>query len=323
MSFPQTRLRRLRSNPFMRDLVAESTIDPSKLIWPLFVVPGKNIREPIPSMPGIDHLSIDLLVQEVRAAAAEGIRAVLLFGVPSEKDDRGTTAVKADGLVPQAIEAVKEAVPNVLVVTDICLCGYMTHGHCGVLDNQGHIVNDATLEILSAMALAHAKAGADIVAPSDMMDGRVAAIRTTLDGSGFENTAIMSYAAKFASSFYGPFRDAAHSSPAFGDRKSYQMDVRNSREALREMELDIDEGADIVMVKPAMPALDIIAKARDRFDVPLAAYQVSGEYAMIKAAAAKGWLDEKAAIRESLTAIRRAGADIIISYFARDFIRQQ
>ena len=323
MGFPTTRLRRLRSTPGLRGLVAETTIFPEKLVWPIFVIPGEKIREMISSMPAVERLSVDVVAEEAKRAFTEGIRSVLLFGVPTEKDEHGSGAIKKNGLVPQAITAVKNAAPELVVMTDVCLCGYTTHGHCGIVDDKGRIMYDATLEILSGMALAHAEAGADVVAPSDMMDGRVAALRRALDGNGFENTIIMSYAAKYASAFYGPFRDAAHSRPAFGDRRTYQMDARNIREAMHEMQLDIDEGADIVMVKPALPYLDVIAKARDRFDCPIAAYQVSGEYAMIKAAAANGWIDERAAVTESLVAIKRAGADIIITYFARDVARSQ
>lgn len=321
MSFPQTRLRRLRASPALRELVAESHVAVGKLVWPMFVVPGRGVQRAIATLPGVAHFSIDTLVTEVKAAARAGIRAILLFGVPGEKDDHGKRATDPNGLVPQAVRAIKDAVPELLVMTDVCLCASLTHGHCGVVDKGGRVLNDASLELLSAMALAHAGAGADIVAPSDMMDGRVAAIRRALDRDGYENVAIMSYAAKFASAFYGPFRDAVHSAPQLGDRKTYQLDVRNGREALREIALDIDEGADIVMIKPALPALDILSQARAHFDVPIAAYQVSGEYAMIKAAADGGVLDERAVRDESLAAIRRAGADIIVTYFARDVVR--
>lgn len=323
MAFPQTRMRRLRKTAGVRGLVAETDIAARHLVWPVFVVPGKNVREAISSMPGVFHFSVDELVRETKGASGEGIRSFLLFGVPTEKDEQGKEAMRADSIVPQAIRAIKDVLPESVVITDVCLCGYLTHGHCGLVDNRGTILNDASLEVLSGMALAHARAGADIVAPSDMMDGRVATIRRVLDRDGLTDVGIMSYAAKFASAFYGPFRDAAHSRPAFGDRRTYQMDPGAARQALREMELDIEEGADIVMVKPALPYLDIVRTARDEFCVPIAAYQVSGEYSMIKAAAARGWLDEEALITESLTAIRRAGADIIISYFARDYARQR
>lgn len=305
----------------MRSLVAETRLTPSMLVYASFVVEGKGVREPIPSMAGIYHLSIDELVREASEAHSDGIGAMLIFGVPDKKDMRASGATAPDGLIPRAIGSMKDAVPGMMVITDVCLCAYTDHGHCGVVDEKGRILNDPSLELLSSMALAHAKAGADVVAPSDMMDGRVRAIRKALDGDGFENTAIMSYAAKYASCFYGPFRDAVHSAPAFGDRRSYQMDPSNAREALREIKLDVEEGADIVMVKPALAYLDVIARARQSVDVPIAAYQVSGEYAMIKAAAERGWLDEKRAMLETLTAIRRAGADIIITYFAREAAR--
>ena len=304
----------------LRHLVAETTVVASNLVFPLFVVPGKGVRRPLPSLPGQFHLSVDELVKEVRETFMKGIHAFLLFGVPDTKDERGESACRDDALIPQALRAVKDEVPQACVITDVCLCAYTTHGHCGVVDEKGNILNDPTLEILSSMALAHARAGVDVIAPSDMMDGRVAALRKALDHNGYQQTLIMSYAAKFASAFYGPFRDVAHSTPQFGDRKTYQMDMRNGREALREMELDLQEGADIVMVKPAMPYLDVISKARERFDAPIAAYQVSGEYAMIKAAAKEGWINERAAMIESLMAIKRAGADMIITYFAKGFV---
>ncbi len=322
MGFPNTRMRRLRASAGMRRLVAEARISPESLVYPAFVVEGKGVREPIAAMPGVFHLSVDMLTAEAKEAAADGVGAMLIFGVPERKDPLASGATAPDGIVPRAVAALKEAIPEMVVATDVCLCGYTDHGHCGVVDGKGRVQNDATLELLQAAALSHARAGADVVAPSDMMDGRVGAIRRSLDAEGFADTAIMSYAAKYASCFYGPFRDAAHSAPAFGDRRSYQMDVRNSREALREIEEDLSEGADVVMVKPAMPCLDVIARARERFHAPIAAYQVSGEYAMIKAAAERGWMDEAAAVRESLTAIRRAGADIIITYFARTMSRE-
>lgn len=319
--FPNIRPRRLRVNETLRRMVRETKVTPDDLVMPAFVVPGRRVKEPIPSMPGVYHLSADNLAEEARQVYNEGIGAMLLFGVPEKKDEKGSSAYDDNGIVQQAVKAAKDAAPDLLIITDVCLCGYTSHGHCGVTDAKGKILNDASLTLLSKMALSHAKAGATIVAPSDMMDGRVGAIRSALDGDGFEDVSILSYAAKYASCFYGPFRDAAHSTPQFGDRKTYQMDPPNVREALREIELDIGEGADMVMVKPALPYLDVIAKARASFDVPIAAYQVSGEYSMIKAAAEKGWLDEKRAMTESLTAIRRAGADIILTYFARDFAR--
>ena len=321
MSFPNIRPRRLRVHPTLRRMVAETRLSPDHLIMPAFVVPGHNIREPIPSMPGICHLSPDQVAKDAKEMEQEGVGAILLFGVPDKKDEYGTSASEKDGVVQRAIRAIKEAAPNLVVITDVCLCGYTSHGHCGVIDPKGKILNDPTLELLSEMALSHARAGADIVAPSDMMDGRVGSIRRALDGDGLQDVLILSYAAKYASCFYGPFRDAAHSAPSFGDRKTYQMDPPNVREALKEIALDIDEGADMVMVKPALPYLDVISKARDAFNVPIAAYQVSGEYSMIKAAAERGWLDEKRAMVESLTAIKRAGADLIITYFAREFVR--
>ena len=321
MSFPNIRPRRLRVHPTLRRMVAETRLLPDHLIMPAFVVPGHNIREPIPSMPGICHLSPDQVAKDAKEMEQEGVGAILLFGVPDKKDEYGTSASEKDGVVQRAIRAIKEAAPNLVVITDVCLCGYTSHGHCGVIDPKGKILNDPTLELLSEMALSHARAGADIVAPSDMMDGRVGSIRRALDGDGLQDVLILSYAAKYASCFYGPFRDAAHSAPSFGDRKTYQMDPPNVREALKEIALDIDEGADMVMVKPALPYLDVISKARDAFNVPIAAYQVSGEYSMIKAAAERGWLDEKRAMAESLTAIKRAGADLIITYFAREFVR--
>ena len=321
MSFPKMRPRRLRVNATLRRMVAETRLSPDHLIMPAFVVPGKDVAEPILSMPGVCHYSADRLAAEAKNIYNEGIGAMLVFGVPDKKDERASGACDKDGLVQNAIRRIKDAAPDLLLITDVCLCAYTSHGHCGVTDEKGRILNDPSLELLSSMALSHARAGADIVAPSDMMDGRVGAMRKSLDENGYHDVAILSYAAKYASCFYGPFRDAAHSAPAFGDRKTYQMDPPNVREALKEIALDIDEGADMVMVKPALPYLDVIAKARAEFDVPIAAYQVSGEYSMIKAAAEKGWLDEKRAMIESLTAIKRAGADIILTYFARDFAK--
>ena len=297
-------------------MVRETTLEPGDFILPLFVRFGQDIRRDIKSMPGVQQLSVDTLLEECGAAYDDGVRAVILFGIPDNKDALGTGAWDENGIIPQAVRALKSGIPDLIVITDVCLCEYTDHGHCGVIRN-GDVDNDATLDLLAKESLAHARAGADMVAPSDMMDGRVRHIRKALDEEGFENIAILSYAAKFASGFYGPFREAAESPPKFGDRRSYQMDPANSREAMREIELDIEEGADIVMVKPAMPYLDIIREARERFDIPLAAYQVSGEYAMIHAAAQNGWLDLDRIMLESLTAIKRAGADMILTYFAR------
>lgn len=320
MAFPIVRPRRLRRTETIRRMVRETGIQPSNLIYPMFVRPGRGLRQEIPSMPGNFHLSPDTLVEEIRPLAAAGLPAVILFGVPDRKDERGSAAYDHAGAVQEAIARLKDALPDLVVITDVCLCAYTDHGHCGVVKD-GRILNDETLELLARMAVSHARAGADMVAPSDMMDGRVGAIRQALDDEGFSDVAIMAYSAKYASAFYGPFRDAAHSAPGFGDRRSYQMDPANAREALRELELDLDEGADILMVKPAMPYLDVIRSAREVFDVPIAAYQVSGEYAMIKAAAERGWLDEQAAALEALTAIRRAGADLILTYFAPQVLR--
>ncbi len=310
------RPRRLRRSEAIRSLVRETHLTPDCFIYPLFVCDGHGVRREVGSMPGVFQLSVDEAVTEATAAANDGIRAVLLFGLPAIKDATGTAAADAHAPVQMAVRAIKQHVPDLLVVTDVCLCEYTSHGHCGILDGED-ILNDITVAHLVAAALSHAEAGADIVAPSDMMDGRVGAIRAALDARGFERVAIMSYAAKYCSAFYGPFRDAADSVPQFGDRRSHQMDPANIEEALREVELDIAEGADIVMVKPALPYLDVIAAVKARFERPTAAYQVSGEYAMIKAAAGNGWLDEHRAMMESLVAIRRAGADMIITYFAR------
>ncbi|HNY66304.1 MAG TPA: porphobilinogen synthase [Deltaproteobacteria bacterium] len=314
--FPEQRPRRLRRSAAIRRLVRETSLSPDDLIYPLFVREGKSIREPIAAMPGQERYSPDNLAPVVKRIASLGIPAVLLFGIPQKKDEFGTSAHKGDGVVQQAVKRIKDAVPDLLVITDVCLCEYTSHGHCGILSRSGEVENDETLEILAKVALSHAKAGADIVAPSDMMDGRVGFIREALDEGGYELTPIMSYAAKYASAFYGPFREAAGSKPAFGDRKSYQMDPANVREALREVRLDIEEGADIIMVKPALPYLDVIRTVADELDEPLAAYQVSGEYSMIKAAAANGWLDEKTCMMEIVIAVKRAGADMIITYFA-------
>jgi len=314
------RLRRLRTSDAMRALVRETRISPETLMLPLFICAGEGVRREVSSMPGVFNLSVDEAVAEVRAARMDGIRSVLLFGLPDQKDAVGSIAYDPEAPVQSAIRALKRELPDVLVVTDVCLCEYTDHGHCGIIiDNE--VANDPTVEQLVRAAISHAAAGADIVAPSDMMDGRVAAIRHALDERGFEHVAIMSYAAKYCSAFYGPFREAAASAPAFGDRRSHQMDPANALEALREVRQDIEEGADIVMVKPALPYLDIITRVKDTFGHPTAAYHVSGEYAMLKAAARNGWIDERRAMLETLTAIRRAGADIIITYYARDAAR--
>ena len=314
--FPQQRMRRLRRTETLRRLVKETTISVDDFVYPLFVVPGNNVKEEIDSMPGIFHFSIDQIPYEVEEINNLGIPAIILFGLPNDKDELGSSAYASDGVVQQAIHSIKKTVPELVVITDVCLCQYTSHGHCGIVEN-GYVNNDKSLDLLAKTAISHAEAGADIVAPSDMMDGRVETIRTTLDDNGFENIIIMSYAAKYASAFYGPFRDAAESTPQFGDRRSYQMDPANVREALREVELDIAEGADIVMVKPALGYLDIIKMARETFDLPIAAYSVSGEYSMIKATAQKGWLDEKQTVIETLTSIKRAGASIILTYYAK------
>ncbi len=314
------RLRRLRSSDAMRALVRETRLSPDNFVLPLFVCEGEGVRREISSMPGVFNLSVDEAVREAAAARADGVRSVLLFGLPDHKDAIGSAAYDANAPVQMAVRALKRDVPDALVITDVCLCEYTDHGHCGILDGQA-ILNDPSVEQIVRAAVSHAAAGADIVAPSDMMDGRVGAIRKALDARGFEHVAIMSYAAKYCSAFYGPFREAAGSAPQFGDRRSHQMDPANALEALREVEQDIAEGADIVMVKPALPYLDVIARVKERFGYPTAAYQVSGEYAMLKAAAANGWIDERRAMLETLTAIRRAGADIIITYFAREAAR--
>jgi porphobilinogen synthase len=299
-------------------MVQETRLRREDLILPMFVAPGKGVRQEVPSMPGVSRLSVENLAEEAKAAADLGIPAVLLFGLPQKKDETGSEAASPKGAVQQAVRQLKKQIPNLVVITDVCLCGYTSHGHCGLLRPGGEVDNDATLEVLAQVAVSHAQAGADIVAPSDMMDGRVGAIREALDEVGLEMTAILSYAVKYASSFYGPFRDAAESAPQFGDRRAYQMDPANAREAMREAFLDVEEGADIIMVKPALPYLDILTRLRPEFDLPLAAYQVSGEYSMIKAAAQKGWLDENAVMLESLTSIKRAGADLILTYFAKE-----
>jgi porphobilinogen synthase len=303
-------------------MVRETRLTPDEFIYPLFVVPGKSVRHPVQSMPGVSQLSVDEVIKDAKAVAAAGVPAVLLFAAPSEKDSRGSAALDPKGLAAQAISAIKEACPQLLVWADVCLCGATDHGHCGhVLSKKGAIDNDSSIETLAQVALNYARAGADAVAPSDMMDGRVLAIRQLLDREGYSTTPIVSYAAKYASSFYGPFREAAESAPAFGDRRSYQMDPANAREALREALLDVDEGADLVMVKPAGPYLDVIRQVRDAVKVPVVAYQVSGEFSLIKAAAERGWIDERAAVFETLTGIKRAGADLIISYYAPDVAR--
>ncbi len=320
MTQPLYRPRRLRESPLLRRMVRETRLGVENLILPLFAVHGRGVRDPVASMPGVSRLSLDELLKEAKDAASMGIPAVLLFGVPQSKDPRGSEAYAEDGIVQQAARAVKETIPDLLVITDVCLCQYTSHGHCGLVED-GRIKNDASVELLARIALSHMESGADIVAPSDMMDGRVGAIRETLDEAGYTETPIMAYSAKYASAFYGPFREAAESAPQFGDRRSYQMDPANAAEALREVGLDVDEGADIVMVKPALPYLDVIARVRQEFGLPLAAYSVSGEYAMIKAAGRLGWLDEERCMMEALTAIRRAGADLVITYFAREAAR--
>ncbi len=320
MAFPVQRMRRSRATEPLRKLVRETHLAPDDFILPLFACPGIGIRRAISSMPGNYQLSVDELVKECAEALRLGIGGVILFGIPETKDDLASGAYADDGIVQQAVRAVKRELPKLLVITDVCNCEYTSHGHCGLVVN-GEVQNDPTLEWLAKAAVSHARAGADMVAPSDMMDGRVAAIRQALDQSGFPNTPILSYAAKYASVFYGPFREAAESTPQFGDRRSYQMDPSNAREAMREIELDLEEGADMIMVKPAMPYLDIIRQARDRFDAPLGAYQVSGEFSMLMAAIQNGWLDRDRAILESLTAIRRAGADFMLTYFAQDAAR--
>ncbi|MBV8991263.1 MAG: porphobilinogen synthase [Solirubrobacterales bacterium] len=318
MPFPQTRLRRLRASHALRGLVRETRLAPADFVYPMFVAHGIDRREPIPAMPGIDHLSIAHAIAEAGEAVALGIPAVLLFGLPAAKDEEGSGAWDDEGVVQLATRAIKEAHPDLLVITDLCLCEYTSHGHCGVVRPDGVVDNDATLDLLARTAVSQARAGADIIAPSDMMDGRVGAIRAALDEDGLTDTPILAYSAKFASAFYGPFRQAADSAPAFGDRRGYQMDPANGDEAVREARLDAEEGADILMVKPALPYLDLVRRIKDQSAMPLAAYNVSGEYAMVKAAAAAGHLDERAAVLEILTSIRRAGADIIITYHAKD-----
>jgi porphobilinogen synthase len=320
MSFPTHRPRRLRRTEALRNLVRETRLTTSGLIYPMFVCPGANVRQEVSSMPGVAQQSVDRIVEECREVESLGLAGVILFGLPEFKDATGASSALPHGVVQRAVEAIRKANLNLIVITDVCLCEYTDHGHCGVIEN-GEVANDTTLAILANQALSHARAGADIVAPSDMMDGRVAAIRDKLDDHKFENLPILAYAAKYSSAFYGPFREAAQSTPQFGDRRSYQMDPGNAREALKEVALDIEEGADMVMVKPALPYLDVIRRVKDAFDVPVGAYNVSGEYAMVKAAAANGWLDEQRTVLEILTGIQRAGADIILTYHAKDIAR--
>jgi len=320
MVFPEYRPRRLRRNENLRALIRETHLHPEQLVYPLFVMEGKGLREPVPSMPGVERLTVDQLGKEARDCLQLGLSSVILFGLPDRKDPMGSSAHAKDGVIQRAIREIKDRAPELTVITDVCLCEYTDHGHCGCLVGD-EIDNDATLEILAKVALSHARAGADMVAPSDMMDGRVSEIRAVLDENDFHMVPIMSYAVKYASAFYGPFRDAADCAPRFGDRRSYQMDPANSREALREATLDVEEGADILMVKPALAYLDVIHALREEFDLPIAAYHVSGEYAMIKAAAANGWIDEQRVVAETLLSIRRAGADIILTYFAKDMAR--
>ncbi len=320
---PERRPRRLRGSAALRDLVRENELRARDLILPLFVSEKITEAQPVDSMPGVSQQTLDGLRREAGAAWETGVRSVLLFGIPREKDERASQAYADAGIVQQAVRALKQDLPELVVITDVCLCEYMSHGHCGIVRHSGghaHILNDESLELLAATAVSHARAGADIVAPSDMMDGRVRAIRGALDGAGWQDTVIMSYAAKLCSAYYGPFRDAAESAPAFGDRRTYQMDPANAAEALREVELDIDEGADIVMVKPGLPYLDIVWRVKERFQMPTAVYNVSGEYAMVKAAAARGWVDERSVVMETMTAFRRAGADLIVTYWAREIL---
>jgi porphobilinogen synthase len=320
VTFPIHRPRRLRRNEALRGFVRETRLSAGGMVYPMFACPGTNLRKEVSSMPGIYQQSVDQIVEECREVASLGIPAVILFGLPEHKDELGTEAADAHGAVQRSIAAIRKANLNLLVIADVCLCEYTSHGHCGVMKD-GEVLNDPSLVLLADAALSHARAGADLVAPSDMMDGRVAAIRQRLDENNFEDVAILSYAAKYCSSFYGPFREAAQSSPQSGDRRSYQMDPANAREALREVELDLEEGADIIMVKPALPYLDVVQRVRERFDVPVGAYNVSGEYSMVKAAGRNGWIDEKRVVLEILTGIQRAGADIILTYHAKDAAR--
>ena len=316
------RPRRLRKNETIRSMVAETAVNPDSLVYPMFVVEGERVKEPIPSMPGQFRFSIDEILKELESCVALGLKSILLFGIPSYKDEMASSAYDDDGIVQRAVRSIKTKFPDLYVITDVCLCEYMSHGHCGIVKEDGDVDNDPTLELLAKTALSHAEAGADMVAPSDMMDGRVAAIREKLDEGGYQNLPIMAYSAKFASAYYGPFRDAADSAPHFGNRKSYQMDVRNGREALREVELDIEEGADIVMVKPGLAFLDVLRQTAEMSCVPVAVYNVSGEYSMVKAAAMAGWIDENSIIRENLLAFKRAGADIIITYHAKEALEK-
>jgi porphobilinogen synthase len=318
MAFPATRLRRLRRTDTFRALVRETELSPAHLIQPAFVVAGEGIREEVPSMPGIERFSISGLVEEAGEVAAAGVGALLLFGVPAAKDEVGSGAYDDEGVVQMAVRALKDAHPDLVVITDVCLCEYTSHGHCGILGDDGEVQNDISVELLAKTAISHAEAGADAVAPSDMMDGRIGSIRFQLDEEGHPNVPIIAYSAKYASAFYGPFRDAAESTPEFGDRRGYQMDPANGAEAVREAELDLEEGADVLMVKPAIPYLDVVRRVKDATAAPVAAYHVSGEYSMLKAAAANGWIDERAAVLETLTAIRRAGADAIVTYYAKE-----
>jgi porphobilinogen synthase len=322
MPFPIQRLRRTRRTGALRGLVRETRLSPSDLVYPIFVTVGEDVKNPVASMPGVFQLSINHAVAEAKRAGDLGVPAVLLFGIPNQKDEAASGAYDPEGIVQLATRAIKDAAPELIVITDVCLCEYTSHGHCGVVEKAtGEVMNDVSLELLARTASSQAEAGADIVAPSDMMDGRVAAIRSELDNEGFQDTPILAYAAKYASAFYGPFREAAESAPAFGDRRSYQMDPANAREALLEVELDVEEGADIVMVKPALPYLDVVRRVRETTKLPVAAYSVSGEYAMIKAASQNGWLDERTAVLEALTGVKRAGADIIVTYHAPDVAR--
>lgn len=323
MSFPITRLRRLRKTPAIRNMVRETRVDRDDLIMPYFVCPGRNVRNPIPSMPGNEQLSVDLLVDEVKDLyASTGIDKILLFGIPPEKDEDGSVACRPDAIVPKAIKALKETIPEVMIVADLCNCEYTTHGHCGTIVN-GDVDNDATLKTLAAQGVVLAQAGADIIAPSDMMDGRVGAIRQALDRNGLKDIPIMAYSAKYSSAFYGPFRDAAGSAPQFGDRSTYQMDPANTDEALREVREDINEGADMVMVKPALSYMDVIHRVKNQFNIPVVAYNVSGEFSLVKAAAEKGWVDEHRIVKEILTSIKRAGADVIITYHAKEYMLRE
>jgi porphobilinogen synthase len=322
MPFPIQRLRRTRRTGALRGLVRETRLSPSDLVYPIFVTVGEDVKNPVASMPGVFQLSINHAVAEAKRAGDLGVPAVLLFGIPNQKDEAASGAYDPEGIIQLATRAIKDAAPELIVITDVCLCEYTSHGHCGVVEKgTGEVMNDVSLELLARTASSQAEAGADIVAPSDMMDGRVAAIRSELDNEGFQDTPILAYAAKYASAFYGPFREAAESAPAFGDRRSYQMDPANAREALLEVELDVEEGADIVMVKPALPYLDVVRRVRETTKLPVAAYSVSGEYAMIKAASQNGWFDERTAVLEALTGVKRAGADIIVTYHAPDVAR--